>query len=74
VAVAPSRQAAQDWFTHGHFKNLPALVEDPQVSRAVAAFIDSCTQANGEVLLPSGAHVLDFHATRQPRPPAGGTR
>lgn len=29
VAVAPSRDAARTWFTHLHFKDLPALVNGP---------------------------------------------
>jgi len=67
VAVAPSSDAAREWFNHVHFKNLSALVNDPEVQAAVAVFVDEHTKLSGEVILPSGVHLIDFHAARGPR-------
>lgn len=67
VALAASTNAARAWFNHLHFKNLPALVADPQVQAEVAAFVDQHTQPSGEVILPSGVHVIDFQVTHDAR-------
>lgn len=64
VAVAPSREAARRWFNHVHFKSLSALLSDPEVQTAVAGFVDEHSQPSGEVILPSGVHLFDFHADR----------
>jgi hypothetical protein len=67
IAVPRSTDAARAWFNHAHFKGLPALVDDPEVQAEVAVFVDGHAQPSGEVILPSGVHVIDFHATRDPR-------
>lgn len=66
VALAPNTDAARAWFNHLHFKNMPALVTDPEVQADVAAFVADHTQPSGEVILPSGIHVIDFQVTRDP--------
>jgi len=66
VAVAPSEEAAHAWFNHLHLKDFPTLVDDPDVQREVGAFVRDCTIPNGTVLIPSGVHVIDFHATADP--------
>jgi len=40
VALASSKDAAKAWFNHLHFKNMPALVGDPEIQAEVAAFVD----------------------------------
>ena len=67
VAVAPTRDAARTWFNQLHFKNLPALLNDAEIQDAVAQLVEECVQPSGEVLLPSGVHIIDFHAARDPR-------
>jgi SAM-dependent methyltransferase len=62
VAVAPTADAARAWFTHLHLKDLPALVNDTAVQRQFMKFIDKATRPTGEVIIPSGVHVIDFHA------------
>jgi SAM-dependent methyltransferase len=59
VAWAPTAAAAVDWFTVVHLKNLPALVDDPDVQREVGDFVLRHAQPSGEVALPSGVHVID---------------
>jgi SAM-dependent methyltransferase len=66
VAVAPSRDAARAWFNHLHFKDLATLTGDAETQAKVAALVEECAQPSGEVLLPSGVHVIDFHAVRDP--------
>ena len=66
VALAPSTDAARAWFNYLHFKNIPTLVNTPEVQTEVTAFIEEHTQPSGEVILPSGVHVIDFLATRNP--------
>jgi len=62
VAVLPTKQAALAWFRHAHLKDLPMLVNDPVVQDEICRFIDACTVPSGTVVIPSGAHVLDFRA------------
>lgn len=62
VAWAPDRDKALAWFTSVHLKSLPALVADPEVRREVASFVDLRVRRSGDVVLPSGVHVIDFHA------------
>jgi SAM-dependent methyltransferase len=64
VAVAPSRDAARAWFNHLHLKDLPALVNDPDVQRDITDFVDECTQPSGEVIMPSGVYLIDFQVVR----------
>ncbi|MGQ0841774.1 class I SAM-dependent methyltransferase [Actinokineospora sp.] len=66
VALAANKDAARAWFNHLHFKNMPALVNDPEIQAEVEAFVDDHTQSSGDVILPSGVHVIDFHATDDP--------
>lgn len=66
VALPRSVEAARAWFNYMHFKNLPALVNDAEVQADVTAFVDEHTQPSGEVILPSGVHVIDFHVTSDP--------
>lgn len=66
AAIAHSAAAARAWFNQLHLKNLPALVNDPEVQREIDTFIDNHTDPSGHVILPSGVHVIDFHATRDP--------
>jgi SAM-dependent methyltransferase len=67
VAVAQSRDRARAWFNQVHFKDLSELVNDPEVQADVAMFVEEHTQPSGEVILPSGAHLIDFQVTRDPR-------
>jgi SAM-dependent methyltransferase len=62
VAVAGGREAARAWFDHLHLKDVPALVNDPEVQQAIEGFLDECTQPSGQVAIPSGVYVIDFHA------------
>jgi SAM-dependent methyltransferase len=62
VAIARDRKAAHAWFDHLHLKDVPALVEDPEVQQAIERFVEECVQPSGEVAIPSGVYVMDFHA------------
>ncbi len=66
AAWAPDRNAALAWFNVVHFKSMPALVNDPDVQREITRFIKRYQQPSGAVALPSGVHVIDFHATGHP--------
>lgn len=66
AAWAPDREAALAWFNIVHFKSFPALVSDAEVQREVVGFIDGYTRPHGDVAVPSGVHVIDFHATTHP--------
>ncbi|WP_446221624.1 methyltransferase [Nocardia sp. IBHARD005] len=66
VAWAPSRDAARDWFFGVHFKHHPQLLDDPALAIAVEEFIDRYEIAGGGVALPSGVHLIDFHAAAHP--------
>jgi SAM-dependent methyltransferase len=67
VAVVPSAAAARAWFNHLHFKDLPALITNTRIQAEVAAFVAEHAQPSGEVILPTGVHLIDFHVTRDPR-------
>jgi SAM-dependent methyltransferase len=62
VAVASTRERGREWFDRLHLKDVPALVDDPEVRRQVDQFLDACTRPDGRILIPSGVHVIDFHA------------
>ncbi|ABD12071.1 hypothetical protein ThrDRAFT_04815 [Frankia casuarinae] len=66
VALADSRDAAMAWFNRLHFKDMPALVRDPEVQAEVTAFVDAHTRPSGQVVLPSGIHLIDFQVTGDP--------
>lgn len=66
TAWAADRDAALGWFNVVHLKSFPELVNDPDVQREVTRFVDQHLQPNGDVCLPSGVHVIDFHATNHP--------
>jgi SAM-dependent methyltransferase len=66
VALAASKDAATAWFNRLHFKDMPALVHDPEVQAEVAAFAHAHSLPSGEVALPSGIHLIDFHVTADP--------
>jgi SAM-dependent methyltransferase len=67
VAVASGREAARAWFNHLHLKDVPALVNDPEVQQAIERFVEGCAQPSGEVAIPSGVYVIDFHAAPGPQ-------
>jgi len=62
VAMAPDREAARAWFDHLHLKDVPALVNDPEVQQMIEQFVEECVQPSGQVAIPSGVYVMDFHA------------
>jgi SAM-dependent methyltransferase len=66
TAWAPDRDAALAWFNIVHLKSFPALVNDPQVQHEVARFVDRYARPAGDVALPSGVHVIDFHVAGHP--------
>jgi len=66
VALAASKDAATVWFNRLHFKDMPALVHNPEVQAEVAASVNAHTLQSGEVALPSGIHLIDFHVTADP--------
>ncbi|MFD3507681.1 methyltransferase [Nocardia sp. NPDC058666] len=66
VAWAPSRDAAREWFFGVHFKHHPLLLDDPQLAETVEEFLDRYEIAGGGVALPSGVHLIDFHAAAHP--------
>lgn len=66
TAWAPDRDAALAWFTVVHLKSFPALIADPTVRREVSNFVDRYVRPCSDVALPSGVHVIDFHAAAHP--------
>lgn len=66
TAWAPDRDAALAWFNVVHLKSFPTLVNDPEVQREVTAFVKRYEQPANGVALPSGVHVIDFHAAAHP--------
>lgn len=66
TAWAPNAEAAIAWFNVVHLKSFPALVDDADVQREIAEFVRQYQQPSGEVTLPSGVHMIDFHATSHP--------
>ncbi|MGV9266703.1 methyltransferase domain-containing protein [Kitasatospora sp. NPDC003701] len=61
IAVAPNEDAARAWFTTVHMKSLPAL-DDPDVHRAIDAFVADHLQPDGQVFIPTGTYLVDFWA------------
>lgn len=66
TAWAPNRDAALAWFNVVHLKSFAALVNDPDVQQEIGDLIARYEQSSGAVALPSGVHVIDFHATPHP--------
>nr|WP_219632259.1 class I SAM-dependent methyltransferase [Haloechinothrix aidingensis] len=66
TAFAPDIDSAIAWFNVVHLKSFPALVNDPTVQEEIRSFVRRYEHPSGEVTLPSGVHVIDFHATRHP--------
>jgi len=62
VAVAESDQAARDWFLTGHLNSYAGLSEDPEVHQAIADFTAQHRQPDGRIMIPSGVHLVHFHA------------
>lgn len=67
VAWALTRAAAREWFFGVHFKHHPRLLGDRQLASAVEDFLDRYETPDGRVGLPSGVHLIDFHAIAHPR-------
>jgi len=67
TAWAPNAEAAIAWFNVVHLKSFPALVDDAGVQHEIREFVDRYEQPSGEITLPSGVHVIDFHAAPHPR-------
>lgn len=66
TAWAPNVDAAIAWFTVVHLKSFPVLVNDAGVQDEIRDFVRRYERPSGEVTLPSGVHVIDFHATGHP--------
>lgn len=80
--TAPSLTAAERWFLTGHFKQSPALANDPHVREELRAFLiryqnrrpseqaRSAQAPNraGRVDVPTGLHIITY--TQPPRLPA----
>lgn len=66
VAYAPNREAGREWFFGEHFKHHPRLTSDPTLSADVDAFLDRYRLPDGGSAIPSGVHIIDFHAGRHP--------
>lgn len=60
AALAPDAAGARRWFEVVHLKSLPALLADPTVRREIDTFITGCQQPDGRILIPTGAHLIDF--------------
>lgn len=63
TAWAANRDAALAWFNVVHLKSFPELVNNSDVQRDVTRFVDQHVRPSGDVCLPSGVHMIDFHAT-----------
>ncbi|MFQ6230745.1 methyltransferase [Nocardia sp. NPDC002869] len=66
VAYAPDRAAGREWFFGEHFKHHPQLMTDTALHAAVDAFLDRYQLPDGGSAIPSGVHIIDFHAGRHP--------
>ncbi|MET8798229.1 hypothetical protein ABZV91_17580, partial [Nocardia sp. NPDC004568] len=66
VAYAPDRAAGREWFFGEHFKHHPQLMTDTVLHTAVDAFLDRYQLPEGGSAIPSGVHIIDFHAGRHP--------
>ncbi|MFI2279626.1 class I SAM-dependent methyltransferase [Nocardia beijingensis] len=62
VAVAENLDAAIQWFRIGHLNTYPPLVDDPDVIAEITDFARAHERGDGRVLIPSGVHLLHFHA------------
>jgi SAM-dependent methyltransferase len=60
AAFALDASAVRRWFEVVHLKSLPALLADPAARNEIDAFINSCQQPDGQVVIPAGAHLIDF--------------
>lgn len=60
VALAPDMIAARRWFEMVHLKSLPALLADPTIRDEIDAFINGHQQSDGQIVIPAGAHLIDF--------------
>ena len=60
AALAPDVSAARRWFEVVHLKSLPALLADPAARNEIDAFINDCREPDGQVVIPAGAHLIDF--------------
>ncbi|MEU8134961.1 class I SAM-dependent DNA methyltransferase [Streptodolium elevatio] len=61
---AADAEAARAWMTDYHLAGHPQLRDDRKVGDAVDAFVAQHTVApSGEVVIPSGVHLLHFRAT-----------
>ena len=63
VALTPSVEAAVEWFRIGHLNTYPGLVDNPDVIAEITDFAQAHAHHEGRVLIPSGVHLLDFHAS-----------
>lgn len=61
-ALARDSDAARDWFLHVHAKSHPLILDDPRTEPEVDSFIASHRRPDGTIHLPTGVHLLDFHA------------
>ncbi|OBF71981.1 hypothetical protein A9X06_29020 [Mycobacterium sp. 852002-51759_SCH5129042] len=66
VAVADDTTAGREWFFGEHFKHHPLLLADTELCAEVAQFLDRYRLRDGRVAIPSGAHIVDFHAVAHP--------
>jgi SAM-dependent methyltransferase len=66
LAVAANVQAARQWFEVVHLKSFPALINDLEVRTEIDTFIAKHELPSGEVLIPSGVHVIDFWKVGRP--------
>ncbi len=63
VAVTPTIDAAVQWFRIGHLNSFAALADAPEVLHEITAFATAHQHSDGRVLIPSGVHLVDFHAS-----------
>lgn len=62
VAVAENLEAAIQWFRIGHLNTYSPLVDNPDVIAEITGFARAHQRSDGRILIPSGVHLLDFHA------------
>lgn len=62
VALASSAHAAHEWFTLGHLNALPQLLHDAEVHAEIDRFVAAHQRPDGQVLIPSAVHQVNFHA------------
>ncbi|MCX4093187.1 class I SAM-dependent methyltransferase [Nocardia sp. alder85J] len=66
VAVTLNVDAALQWFRIGHLNSFAGLVDDPEVVMEITDFARAHERGDGRVLMPSGVHLVDFHASSDP--------